>query len=75
MDIHAGTIASPVPGKPILYRDLPNRSRPPEDPLGIIVAHIDAPMAHLHPKVFVPEFAMKGDTGLRDEKAGPGDSR
>ena len=48
-------------------------SAPAEQPFGILVAHIDAAVAHLHPEIVMPECPVKGDTGV-DKKGCPWNS-
>ena len=66
------TVASAVPSIAVLYWQIESRGHPAEKPLGVLVAHIDAAVAHGDAEVVVPECAMKGDSGLEDEEHGPG---
>src|SRR5215207_2542335 len=61
-----------LPPFTVFYHRIKERVAPAEQPFGVLVAHVDAALAHGSPKIVVPVGAVKRDA-CRVEECDPGD--
>jgi len=71
---HLRAAAAPLPVIFALYGRIKHRCTPAEEPLGILITHIDTPVAHLDAKIVVPVGAMKCISSGVLEEARPGNT-